>query len=69
MTLQHQRVRYCQPLRLYHSVSVQQNVKINVSRAFVDRLGPTKLLLDRLGSIQKVQRVEVCLDLEGVSAV
>lgn len=53
LTLQHQRMRYRQAVRLHHMVSVKQNVKVDIPRALVDRLDPAQLLFNRLRSVQQ----------------
>jgi len=54
----HQHMGNSQTLRLYYLIAEDDDVQIDVARAFVDELDSSVALLDSLKSIEKLNRVE-----------
>lgn len=54
----HQSMWYFQTIRVHHMIAMKQNIEVNVSRPFVDGLDTAKILLDRLGSVEELLRLE-----------
>lgn len=63
ITLVHQSMRYLQPIRVHDMIAMKQNIEVDVSRSFLNSLDTAKTLLDRLGSVEELLRLEGCFDL------
>jgi hypothetical protein len=56
-----------EPLMVYDLIIIEQDVKINVARSFVDGLLSTKSILNTLKFIQECERLEGSFHLVEVS--
>jgi hypothetical protein len=56
-----------EPLMVYDLIIVQQDIKIDIARSFVDDLFPTKVNLDMLKGIQQIKRPKSGFHLANIS--